>query len=52
MLLNIEFDWDPDHLSDELPVEGPVIPITIDIVKKAISQIKAGKAPSQSDIVV
>ena len=41
-LLNAEFDWDPNHLS---PVEGPPIPITIDMVKKAISQMKAGKAP-------
>ena len=41
-LLNVEFDWDPDHLSDEPPVEGPPIPITIDMVKKAISQMKAG----------
>ena len=23
-LLNVEFDWDPDHLSNELPLEGPV----------------------------
>ena len=30
-------------MSDE-PVEGPPIPITIDMVKKAISQMKAGKA--------
>ena len=36
-LLNAEFDWDPNHLSDESPVEGPPIPITIDMVKKAIS---------------
>ena len=43
-LLNAEFDWDPSHLSDESPVEGPPIPITIDMVKKAISQMKAGKA--------
>ena len=42
-LLNAEFDWDPNHLSDESPVEGPPIPITIDMVKKAISQMKAGK---------
>ena len=28
-LLNIEFDWDPDHLSYQPPVEGPSIPITI-----------------------
>ena len=42
----------PNHLSDESPVEGPPIPITIDMVKKAISQMKAGKAPGPSGIVV
>ena len=51
-LLIVEFDWDPDHLSDEPPVEGPPIPITIDMIKKAISQMKAGKAPGPSGIVV
>ena len=51
-LLNVEFDWDPDHLSYQLPVEGPPIPITIDMVKKAISKMKAGKAPGPSGIVV
>ena len=51
-LLNAEFDWNPNHLSDESPVEGPPIPITIDMVKKAISQMKAGKAPGSSGIVV
>ena len=51
-LLNIEFDWDPDHLSYQPPVEGPPIPITIDMVKKAISQMKAGKALGPSGIVV
>ena len=51
-LLNAEFDWDPNHLSDELPVEGPPIPITIDMVKKAMSQMKAGKALGPSGIVV
>ena len=50
-LLNVEFDWDPDHLSYQPPVEGPPIPITIDMVKKAISQMKAGKAPGPSGIV-
>ena len=44
--------WDPNHLSDESPVEGPPIPITIDMVKKAISQMKAGKASGPSGIVV
>ena len=42
-LLNAEFDWDPNHLSDESPVEGPPIPINIDMVKKA---------PGPSGIVV
>ena len=48
--------WIPVKLSiekpDESPVEGPPIPITIDMVKKAISQMKAGKAPGPSGIVV
>ena len=51
-LLNVEFDWDPDHLSYQPPVEGPTIPITIDMVKKAVAQMKAGKAPGPSGIVV
>ena len=51
-LLNVEFDWDPDHLSYQPPVEDPPIPITIDMVKKAISQMKAGKAPGPSATVV
>ena len=51
-LLNIEFDWDPDHLSYQPPVKGPPIPITIDMVKEAISQMKAGRALGPSGIVV
>ena len=46
-LLNVEFDWDPDHLSNEPPLEGPPIPITIDMVK-----MKSGKAAGPSGIVV
>ena len=26
-LLNVEFDWDPDHLSNEPPLEGSPIPM-------------------------
>ena len=26
-LLIVEFDWDPDHLSNESPVKGPLIPL-------------------------
>ena len=51
-LLNVEFDWHPDHLSFQPPMECLPIPITIDMVKKAISQMKAGKAPGLSGIVV
>ena len=43
-LINVDFDWNPDHLSGKPPVEGPLVPITVDMVKKAISQMKAGKA--------
>ena len=49
-LLNV--DWDPDHLSYQPPVEGPSIAITTVMVKKAISQMKMGKAPGPSSIVV
>ena len=51
-LLNAEFDWDPNHLSDESPVERPPVPITTDMARKAISQMKAGKAPGPLGIVV
>ena len=51
-LLNVEFDWEPDHLSNEPPLEGPPIPITIDMVKKAISKMMSGKAAGPSGIVV
>ena len=33
-LLNVEFDWDPDHLSNEQPLDSPPIPNTNDMVKK------------------
>ena len=41
-----------DHLSNEPPLEGPPIPITIYMVKKAISKMKSGKATGPSGIVV
>ena len=53
-LLNVQFEWDPEHLhvSDEPPLEGPPIRISIDIVKKAISEVKSGKVAGPSGIVV
>ena len=50
--LNVGFDLDTDHMSDEPPMKDPPVPITTDKVKKAISQMKAGKALSPSGIVV
>ena len=51
-LLNVKFEWDPEHLSDEPPLKGPLIPITIDMVKKAISKMKSDKAAGPSGVVV
>ena len=51
-LLKVEFDWDQDHLSSQPPMEGLPIPITIDMVTKAVSQMKMGKALGPSVIVV
>ena len=38
-LLNVEFDWDANYLSDdyEPPVEGPPIPITSDMILRKLS---------------
>ena len=51
-LLNVEFDWDPDHLLNEPPLKGPPVPITNDMGKKAISKMKSSKAAGPSGIVV
>ena len=48
----MEFEWDPEHLSDKPPLEGPSIPITILMVKKVISKIKFSRAAGPSGVVV
>ena len=48
----MEFEWDPEHLSDEAPLEGPSIPISILMVKKVISKMKFSKAVGPSGEVV
>ena len=50
--LNVGFDLDTDHMSVEPPTKGLPIPVTTDMVKRAISQMKAGKALGPSGIVV
>ena len=51
-LLNIDFDWDPNHRSNKPPLEGPPILIIIDMMKKAFSKMKSGKAAGPSGIAV
>ena len=46
-LLNVEFPWNAENLSEEAPVEGPAIKM----VSKAISKMKSGKAAGPSGII-
>ena len=50
-LLNVEFPWNPEDLSEESPVEGPSKPITLEMITKAISKMASGKAARPSGIV-
>ena len=50
-LLNVEFPWNQEDLSDESPVEGPSEPITLEMITKAISKMASGKAARLSGIV-
>ena len=43
-LLNVEFPWNPEDLSEESPVEGPSEPITLEMITKVISKMAFGKA--------
>ena len=50
-LLNVEFPWNPEDLSEESPVEGTSEPITLEMITKAISKMVSGKAVGPSGIV-
>ena len=43
-LLNVEFDWNPDELSEEKPVEEPSEPITDELIAKAVAKMSKRKA--------
>ena len=49
-LLNEEFSWNPEDLTAD-PVVGPPIHINVDMVVKAITRMKTGKAAGPSGIV-
>ena len=51
-LLNVEFPWDEGALPDAPPVEGPPLPITDEMVTKALAKMKSGKAAGPSGIIV
>ena len=50
-LLNVEFPWNPEDLSEESPDEDPSEPITLEMITKAISKMASGKAAGPSGIV-
>ena len=49
-LLNTEFHWDRDSLSEVHPVEGPAMQIKKEWVEEEIRKMKNGKAAGMSDI--
>ena len=50
-LLNVEFPWNPEDLSEESPVEDIIMPTTLEIITKAITKMASGKAAGQSGII-
>ena len=44
-LLNVEFPWNPEELSEKSPVEGPSEPITLEMITKAITKWHPAKQP-------
>ena len=51
-LLNVEFPWNKDDLPNEPVVQGPPLYINEDMIYKAISQMKKGKAAGPSGAVL
>ena len=51
-LLNVEFPWDSNTLSQEQPFQGPPIKITTEMVNEALSKMKEGKATVPSGLNV
>lgn len=50
-LLNVEFAWLENDLSPAVPVQGPPLLITQQMVDKSIKKMKSGKAPGPTGIV-
>ena len=50
-LINHEFPWDKNNLSDVLSLEGPSPLITNDMIRKAVCKMFSGKAAGPSGVV-
>ena len=50
-LSNVEFDWEPESLTEVYPVEGPAPHIPLELVIKAIKLMKCGEAAGTSRII-
>lgn len=50
-LLNVEFDWPSDSLPYVPPVEGPSPRVTVELIRKALSKMKCGKAAGPSGVI-
>ena len=48
----MEFPWNKDDLPNEPVVQGPPLYITEDMIYKAISRMKKGKAAGPSGVVL
>ena len=50
--MNVEFPWDPDSIAHQPMVEGPANTISVEMVKKAISEMKLNKTGGPSGVVI
>ena len=51
-LLNVEFPWHVANMSEEASVKGTAFKITPEMVSKAISKMKSGKAAGPLGIII
>ena len=50
-LLNVEFPWDSESLPDIEPVAGPPPSVSVEMIERALSKLKSGKAAGPSGII-
>merc|ERR1711942_151675 len=50
-LLNVELEWPSDSLPEVAPVAGPPPGVSKELVRKALSRMKSGKAAGHSGVL-